>query len=136
MTYQKLINCLYKEIGEIKNYKPDKISRPYFSFRAIRNNFFNYTNVDISIKHYCCCGDEKCCWVDIESNDYGWIWKDNNPADMPRILYNYLRDICRVYNKALHKRRIFEFDDESAHRIIIPFRDLAHFDIWISFWNE
>ena len=85
MTYQKVTNII---ASELKEFKPKRVK---ISLRHLRSLFEQYQLDEIAIENYCCYGDERCCWIDIEGPGHGWLWVSHDQKDMPKILWRYLK---------------------------------------------
>ena len=135
MTYQKLTNII---ASELKEFKPQRVK---ISLRHLRSLFKQYVLDEISIKNYCCYGDEDCCWIDIEGPGHGWLWTDHDQKDMPKILWQYLKGHMAGYMDKLYKRKAFLYTRDDLYSnekdkyliYVIPMRDIARYDIYITF---
>lgn len=137
MKYDKLVNRIYKELARVSGDKPKRMG---FSFQMIHKLFQEYKDIEVAQVHYCCCGDEFSCWTDVEGIDYGWMWLYRKKEDMPKYLYKYFCGLCEPYKKHLFARRSFlktmRTKNGDALVIVLPLRDVAHYDIWLSFSNS
>lgn len=126
MLYNKLVNILYKELGH-------KYPRKYFSIRYISSLFKRYKIAEVATFHYCCYGDEKSCWTDVEGINYGWLFRNYKESEMPQVLFKEVKRLCKPYLKSLYKRKIFINYEKEFLKIVIPLRDLAKYDIILIF---
>lgn len=127
MTYQKLSNTL---TAELRKFNPKRIK---ISLKHLRYLFTHYTVEEICIKNYCCYGEDTPCWYDIEGMDYGWLFLDHTKEEMPSVLLNYVKGHMNKYMDSLYKRRAFIFQRDNCLTYVIPMRDLAQYDIYITF---
>ena len=147
MTYQKVTNII---ASELKEFKPQRVK---ISLRHLRSLFKQYKLDEIAIENYCCYGDERCCWIDIEGPGHGWLWTIHDQKDMPKILWRYLKGHMAEYMDKLYKRKAFLYtrtDELYKHEsslytkgdfypkdkyliYVIPMRDIARYDIYITF---
>ena len=67
MTYQKVTNII---ASELKEFKPKRVK---ISLRHLRSLFEQYELDEIAIENYCCYGDERCCWIDLNMVGFGSI---------------------------------------------------------------
>ena len=127
MTYEKLTNTL---TAELRKYNP---SRKRFSRKFLRNLFSRYKVKEVCIEHFCCLGEDVPCWYDVEGPSHGWLFLDHKPEEMSKVLMDYVFGHFMPYEKQLYKRKIFYYRKNDYLMITIPIRDLALFDIHISF---
>lgn len=127
MTYQKLSNTL---TAELRKFKPKRVK---ISLKHLRYLFAQYEIEEVSIKNYCCYGEDKNCWIDIEGIDYGWLFVDHTKEEMPFILLKYLKDHIHGYMDSLYKRRAFIYKEDNHLIYLIPMRDIAKYDVYVSF---
>lgn len=135
MTYQKVTNII---ASELKEFKPKRVK---ISLRHLRSLFEQYELDEIAIENYCCYGDERCCWIDVEGPGHGWLWTSHDQKDMPKILWRYLKNHMAEYMDKLYKRKAFLYtrDDFYSNEkdkyliYVIPMRDIARYDIYITF---
>lgn len=127
MTYQKLCNTL---TAQLKQYKPQ---RKGFSIKHLRYLFAHYEVQEVCIKHYCCYGEDKNCWQDVEGINYGWLHFGRKKEEMPQLLFKYVIEHCAYYLEQLYKRKIFLYSSKKSLSYVMPIRDIATFDIYITF---
>ena len=82
---------------------------------------------------YCCKGEDYNCWLNVEGIDYGWLWLDKDPIEMPEILFNYTLDTLKSYRKILYKRKMFVIEKNDKIIIHIFLRDINKTDYVIVF---
>lgn len=127
MTYQKLSNTL---TAELRKSNPKRVK---ISLKHLRSLFAQYKVEEICVKNYCCYGEDKACWYDIEGTDHGWLFLDHTKEEMPSILLKYVKGHMRGHMDSLYKRRAFIFQKDNCLTYVIPIRDLAKYDIYITF---
>ena len=127
MTYTKLINTL---TAELKKYSPQRIR---FSFNHLRFLFSQYKVDEINTVNYCCYGEDTPCWYDVEGPDIGWIWTNHKPEKMPQELLKYTIGQLKPYAEYLYKRKMFVYTNQAFLTYVIPLRDIAKYDIYITF---
>lgn len=137
MTYQKVTNII---ASELKEFKPQRVK---ISLRHLRFLFEQYELDEIAIENYCCYGDERCCWIDVEGPGHGWLWTSHDQKDMPKILWRYLKGHMDGYMDKLYKRKAFLYTRDDLYSkekekdkyliYVIPMRDIARYDIYITF---
>lgn len=135
MTYQKVTNII---ASELKEFKPKRVK---ISLRHLRSLFEQYQLDEIAIENYCCYGDERCCWIDVEGPGHGWLWVGHDQKDMPKILWRYLKNHMAGYMDKLYKRKAFLYTRDDFYSkekdkyliYVIPMRDIARYDIYITF---
>ena len=133
MTYQKVTNII---ASELKDFKPQRVK---ISLRHLCSLFEQYELDEITIKNYCCCVDEDCCWIDVEGLGHGWLWTHHDQKDMPKVLWRYLKSYLHKYMNKLYKRKAFlytrnDFYSKDKYLVyVIPMRDIARYDIYIIF---
>ena len=127
MTYQKVCNII---ASELKEYHPKRVK---ISLSHLRSLFQETQIKEIAVENYCCFGDERCCWIDIEGPSCGWLFANHKPSEMPQVLFKYVKGHMRQYMDILYKRKAFTYNTDGYLYYVIPMRDIARYDIYICF---
>ena len=127
MFYQKVTNII---ASELKEYRPKRVR---ISLRHLRSLFQQHEVNEIAIENYCCYGDERCCWIDVEGPHHGWLFASHKPEEMKDVLWQYLKGHMKSYMDILYKRKAFMYAENDYIYYVIPMRDIARYDIYISF---
>lgn len=131
MTYEKLVNCIYKDL---RRTKPLSITRQKLSLKRLKSVFRQDYDTNYIQKHYCCIGEDTNCWTDVEGLDYGWLFLDYPPEKMPKILYKNLMYHVRPHLSKLYGRKVFTAKyKDGTEVIVIPMRDFAQYDLYVSY---
>ena len=130
MDLYKLHNIGRKKIRLSPN---DTISRKKYSVAYLKELANKYEMREFVSYKYCCKGEDYNCWLDVEGIDYGWLWLDKDPIEMPKILFNYTLDILKSYRKILYKRKMFVIEKNDKIIIHIFLRDINKTDYVIVF---
>ena len=125
MTYEKLTNTLSASLG--------RHQRKKISLKHLRYLFTHYKVEEICIYNYCCYGEDVACWYDVEGTDHGWLFLDHTKEEMPSILLKYVKGHMHGHMDSLYKRRAFITQKDNLLTYVIPMRDLAKYDIYITF---
>ena len=132
MNTYKLNNTMKRVL--LKDYKNNEISKKHFSFALINKLCNMYPVSEYIVNHYCCYGEDQCCWIDEES---GWLTLGSPIplSELNRRIYKYLKNFLKTKftNLNIYSRKMFVAENNDEIVIVIPLRDLIRQDIVIVF---
>ena len=111
----------------------DIISRKKYSIAYLKELADKYEMREFLEYEYCCRGEDHNCWIEVEGIDYGWLWTDKNPEEMPKILFNHALGILKHYRKTLYQRKMFIVENDDRLSIFIFLRDVCKSDFIMTF---
>ena len=120
------------EDQKVKKIKTIKKQR--FSFKYLNELCNTYKIDEYTIWNYCCYGEDKNCWIDVESS---WMRdKYISDKDLNKRIYSSIKrsilDDFKDY-KNIGKINIFIGESDDAIFLCIPMRDKRKYDFWICF---
>lgn len=131
MTNYKLSNIIKKSLK--RSYKESQIQKKRFSFSLLNHLFSKYEVMEFVENHYCCMGEDICCWTDVEN---AWL-KDLAIKEKNLLLYKEVKKSIRQSKKksnfSLSTLNIFVCEDSNCITVAIPLRIFLKTDIFISF---
>lgn len=130
MNRYKLGNIIKKDL--LKKFDNSEISKKKFSFSCLNKLCHAYPIAEFIINHYCCYGEDFCCWQDEER---GWMNGPNTTAkSINRRIYKSLRKTFKRNSKYdICKRNVFIAEDDKCVVFSIPLRDISKEDVVIVF---
>lgn len=111
----------------------DTITRKKYSINYLKDLANKYEMREFLEYDYCCRGEDHNCWVEVEGIDYGWLWLEKNPKEMPKILFNHATNILKHYRKILYRRKMFIVENDNRITIFIFLRDKNKSDYVLTF---
>ena len=132
MNKYKLGNIIKKDL--LKTFKNEEIRKEKFKFSKLNELFRNYSVHEYIFKHYCCYGEDNCCWIDEES---GWIRLANKKVSEEKLnkrMYSSIKGIIKeIFKGEETKRTVFIAENDEIIVYAFPMRDKTKEDIFISF---
>lgn len=111
----------------------DILSRKKYSVGYLKSLAEQYEMREFLEYDYCCRGEDHNCWIEVEGIDYGWLWLDKDPKEMPELLFNHALNILKTHRKELYQRKIFVVENEDKISIFVFLRDICRSDYILTF---
>lgn len=135
----KLSNTIKKKL--LKRFSSSEIVSHRLSYKLIHDYFKKYALVEWCTDHFCCYGEDKCCWQDIEN---GWILNSNKYKDVSdlgeknQIVYSYVKRFIKgsCNPDDIRKRIVFVCEKEQYLWVVIPLRDIIKQDVYLIFAKD
>lgn len=112
------------------------ISRKKFSIGYLKELHEKYFIQGFYEYRYCCYGEDRNCWVDVECLDAGWVWLMHRPSEMPDVIFNMAKGFKSKEKSLLYNRKIFIVECDKEIDVIIPMRDVKRVDYIITFAKD
>lgn len=130
MNKYKLGNIIKK--GLLERFDNSEICKKKFSFAYLNNLCNTYPIAEFVFEHYCCRGEDTCCWQDEERC---WMSGPNTTArSINRRIYKALKKTLKKdSNFDICKRNVFIGEDDIGIFFCIPLRDICKEDIVLVF---
>lgn len=130
MTTYKLYNSEKRELIKKFGFKPHQIKQISFSYTLLHNLIEKYL-CEYIISHYCCYGEDICCWKDLET-----CWMSEKGLERNRVCLSDFRSVVRkIEDKSfsVYKRKMFICEKKNSIWVIIPLRDIIKQDFGFCF---
>lgn len=135
----KLSNTIKKKL--LKRFSSFEIVSHRLSYKLIHDYFKKYALVEWCTDHFCCYGEDKCCWQDIENS---WILNSNKYKDVSdlgeknQIVYSYVKRFIKgsCNPDEIRKRIVFVCEKEQYLWVVIPLRDKIKQDVYLIFAKD
>ena len=130
MNLYKLHNIARRTI----KVKPgEKLYTKKYSVQYLNSLAEQYEMREFLELRYCCRGEDHNCWIDVEGIDYGWLWIDKKPEEMPKLLFEMALGALKASRKTLYQRKIYVLESDNAIQLYVFVRDVAKCDYVLSF---
>ena len=111
----------------------DTLTRKKYSVGYLKELAEKYEMREFLEYSYCCRGEDHNCWIEVEGLDYGWLWLNEDPEEMPKLLFDRALSVLKSHREALYKRKLFVFEDEKRVIVYAFLRDVCRNDFIITF---
>lgn len=130
MNLYKLHNVGRKNIQLSPN---DNIIRKKYSVAYLKELANKYEMREFLSYNYCCYGEDCSCWIDVEGINYGWLWLNNEPEEMSKLLFDMALTTIKSHRDILYKRKMFVVENNDKIIIYFFLRDVIKRDYILTF---
>lgn len=119
-----------KSISDMRNHYKKVASYEWSPFVTLKvleffNRFKECSHYEYS---FCCNGNEYPCWVDVEGQDFGWMFLDFEHGDVEGIRKALLRDMISIVDDSKYEDcKIIIGENKNRAEILIVNRDGSNY---------